>query len=279
MKAKLSVSVAALFACLSLCGFACGEAGGMVPLQSVTGSSSSDTTSTESPSSTESGTSSTESSQEESSSTENSSTESESSSTESGSQVSSSTESSSEESSSVVSSPEESSSSVESPPPHTHEYQNGACSCGDLEYMKLSGDGSYYIVTGWSNAREVVIPASYGGKAVREIASGAFRGKEITSVSIVGGVTKIGASAFLRCGSLERVTIGEAVTSIGALAFSGCTALVEVSFEAATGWTANDWSLPTEMLSNGSVAAKCLKGELVEGLDFKPCAYEWKKEG
>ncbi len=51
----------------------------------------------------------------------------------------------------------------------------------------------------------------------------------LTSVSIPEGVTSIGESAFYKCSSLESVTIPEGVTSIGGSAFSGCSSLTEIT--------------------------------------------------
>lgn len=49
--------------------------------------------------------------------------------------------------------------------------------------------------------------------------------KSITDVVIGGGVTSIGADAFIGCSSLKRITIPDSVKKIGEYAFSGCSSL------------------------------------------------------
>ena len=93
-------------------------------------------------------------------------------------------------------------------------------------------DGDYYTVTGLSedaDVTEIVIPAVYNGKPVREIDYNAFSGeRKIISVIISDSVTSIGEQAFYECDSLASVTIRNSVTSIGSGAFYGCYRLVEV---------------------------------------------------
>ena len=54
-------------------------------------------------------------------------------------------------------------------------------------------------------------------------------GKEVTELTIPGGVTSIGSSTFSGCTSLTTVTIPNNVTGIGGGAFSGCTGLTSVT--------------------------------------------------
>ncbi|MBR2407858.1 MAG: leucine-rich repeat protein [Lachnospiraceae bacterium] len=96
-----------------------------------------------------------------------------------------------------------------------------------------------------SQGSEIVIPEELFGRKVVEIAPNAFRGRDITSVVIPEGVTKIspyafgedyalvtvttpdslttiGDNAFWRCTSLQNMNLTENVTSIGEYAFSEC---------------------------------------------------------
>lgn len=97
----------------------------------------------------------------------------------------------------------------------------------------------------WSQGSEIVIPEELFGRKVVEIAPNAFRGRDITSVVIPEGVTKIspfafgedyclvsvttpnslttiGDNAFFRCESLQNMNLTENVTEIGEYAFSEC---------------------------------------------------------
>ncbi|MBO7683815.1 MAG: leucine-rich repeat protein [Kiritimatiellae bacterium] len=56
-----------------------------------------------------------------------------------------------------------------------------------------------------------------------------LNGSLITDLTIPGGVTSIGSSAFSGCSGLTSVTIPDSVTSIGSSAFSGCDNLYETN--------------------------------------------------
>ena len=68
-----------------------------------------------------------------------------------------------------------------------------------------------------------------GEMAHYDSASPAPWGTAITAVTIEGGVTSIGNSAFYNCKSLTAVTIPNSVTTVGTSAFRGCTHLAHVT--------------------------------------------------
>ena len=95
-----------------------------------------------------------------------------------------------------------------------------------LDYT-LSGDGTYYIVSGIGNCThtDIVIPAIYEELPVKEIQLAAFSYSDITSVIIPEGVTSIGPRAFEHCYDLVSVTIPNSVTGINDYTFNGCKSL------------------------------------------------------
>lgn len=121
-------------------------------------------------------------------------------------------------------------------------------------YFTLLDDGTYSVSAGdLIGAKEIVIPATYEGAAVTEIANGAFFEavglSKITipdSVKVIGanafggcislesfawpsGVREIPANAFKDCAVLKEISIPSGVVSIGSNAFFGCSELVEVT--------------------------------------------------
>ena len=64
---------------------------------------------------------------------------------------------------------------------------------------------------------------------VTVIPDSAFRGINVTSVTIPSLVTSIERYAFYNCSSLTSITIPEGVTSIGDYAFSGCSSLTSIT--------------------------------------------------
>lgn len=75
---------------------------------------------------------------------------------------------------------------------------------------ELLSDSDSYAVTGLANTavEKVVIPETYQGKAVTEIAEEAFKNcTGITEAVVPNSVTKIGKNAFRGCRSLEAISI------------------------------------------------------------------------
>ncbi|MBQ6453723.1 MAG: leucine-rich repeat domain-containing protein [Coriobacteriales bacterium] len=81
---------------------------------------------------------------------------------------------------------------------------------------------------GYSGAsRDVVVP-----DGVDAIGQGAFKGANITSVTLPNSVTKILNEAFSGCTELARINIPRGVKSIAYRAFEDCTALTAISLPA-----------------------------------------------
>ena len=104
----------------------------------------------------------------------------------------------------------------------------------DASYFTFTelDDGSYSIAAKDVNNMpvEVVIPATYNGKAVTVIGTNAFYNcANLTEITVPDSVTSIGDWAFLYCESLENITLGKNVTSIGFRAFQECKSLISIS--------------------------------------------------
>ena len=109
-----------------------------------------------------------------------------------------------------------------------------------LDFFPLP-DGTYAVSAGKSFfLEEIVIPATYQGKAVTCIgspsgvnasstASGFCAAPNLRSITIPDSVTSIGACAFQSCTNLTSVTIPANMTGIGSYAFENCSSLTSVT--------------------------------------------------
>ena len=94
--------------------------------------------------------------------------------------------------------------------------------------------GTGMIITGYTGTGgAIVIPARIQNLPVVEIGNNAFNRsravRDITSITIPSGVTKIGNSAFWQCIALRSVTIPNTVTVIDDDAFNDCKALTRIT--------------------------------------------------
>ena len=90
-------------------------------------------------------------------------------------------------------------------------------------------DGSLVIVSFVASRKNIVVPASIGGKPVKKLGDGLFQNNnELTMIVIPNGVEEIGANAFSGCAYLEQVTLPSTLTTIGDGAFSDCAVLGDV---------------------------------------------------
>ena len=99
-----------------------------------------------------------------------------------------------------------------------------------LKYAQ-NNDGTYRVTgKGTCTDKDLVIPATYNGKAVTAIGNSAFwKLNGLTSITIPGSVTSIGESAFNGCTGLTSITIPNSVTSIGGYAFYDCSRLTSIT--------------------------------------------------
>ena len=117
-----------------------------------------------------------------------------------------------------------------------HEFVEGVCTrCGmghvseGLKFT-LSGDGTYYIVSGIGDCtdRIISIPETHEGLPVKEIGYGAFEYENITRIIIPEGVIRISDYAFYYCRSLASVSLPSTLTEIGSYAFYTCESLKSI---------------------------------------------------
>jgi len=98
-----------------------------------------------------------------------------------------------------------------------------------LAFTAINRNKEYSVAKGTVTTGAVVIPASYNNLPVTEINYDAFKGTQITAVTIPNSVTDIGGEAFSGCTSLTSVTIPDSVTYIGFYAFFNCRSLNSVT--------------------------------------------------
>ena len=102
--------------------------------------------------------------------------------------------------------------------------------------LKQVGDFTFYVTkdsiellayTG--NATSVKLPQNFNGKKYQIAASAFVWNRDMKSVTIPNGVTKIGKLAFAECRSLKNITIPNSVTEIEERAFANCAGLENVT--------------------------------------------------
>lgn len=82
--------------------------------------------------------------------------------------------------------------------------------------------GSYYKLTGRGSSTDthIVVPLTYNGLDVIDIADGAFFGDSIiTDLTLSNNITHIGNNAFAECDNIGYIDLGESVVEIGEGAF------------------------------------------------------------
>ena len=116
-----------------------------------------------------------------------------------------------------------------------HKYENGKCvRCDDWEPTEGLEiiDYGYGIVVGFSSETPVDV---YIPRNVMEIDDNVFANSNILSVTM-GGVEKIGSSAFYNCKNLTRVIFPDKRVNISSYAFGGCDNLQGVYITDLRAW-------------------------------------------
>ena len=137
-----------------------------------------------------------------------------------------------------------------------------------LEFQINDDNASYSLISiGKCNDDKIVIPPTYEGLPVTEIAEFALAGYPIENVVIPEGIKVIHDYAFNYCDSLASITLPTTVVSIGEYVFEGCSSLATVYYNGSF----NSWN--NVSISNGNVeltSANIIFGEIpeVESLEF-----------
>ncbi len=98
-----------------------------------------------------------------------------------------------------------------------------------LSYQQLE-NGTYSVSVGEAkDATDVVIPYSYNGIKVTEIAKNGFKEcANLVSVIIPESIESIGRFAFFSCPNLSSINIPSSITVINASTFDSCTSLTSI---------------------------------------------------
>ena len=98
-------------------------------------------------------------------------------------------------------------------------------------FMVITNANGTLTITGYNGSSgDIVIPESLNGMPVTGVATNAFQGNtNLTSVTISGEVSNIGAFAFLYCDTLTNLVLGEGITNVPSFMCFACTNLANVA--------------------------------------------------
>ena len=103
-------------------------------------------------------------------------------------------------------------------------------SSSDALTFAENADKTGYVITGYSgSATYLILPETYNGKPVTEIANQVFARKSFTYVHMPDSITKIGANVFNGCTNLKELYLSSKLSEIGAGVFLGCSSLEAVN--------------------------------------------------
>lgn len=104
---------------------------------------------------------------------------------------------------------------------------------GNLKFRLLWNKGkqdSYEVAANDKSIVNAVIPSTFAGKPVTEIAGSGFNGcKQLRSCSIPDSIKKIGSSAFFDCVSLTDIKLPRGVTFNGSRTFVNCSSITAIA--------------------------------------------------
>ena len=94
----------------------------------------------------------------------------------------------------------------------------------------LLENGTYRVSKGGLGyAKAIVIPETYNGKPVTEIATNGFTNAGFETITIPASIKVIGAGAFSGCADFKHITLPQGITEIGDNTFNGCVYLEEIN--------------------------------------------------
>ena len=97
-----------------------------------------------------------------------------------------------------------------------------------LAFEKIGTTG-YKIKSYTGNANYLILPGTYDGLPVTEIANNVFKDRSFIYLHMPDSITTLGVAAFMNCKNLKEIYLSSNLTTIGASAFNGCTALETIS--------------------------------------------------
>lgn len=95
--------------------------------------------------------------------------------------------------------------------------------------FRMENGGAYVVEMADKTLTDITIPSQFADVCnVVGIDEGAFKGTNITSVTIPESVTEIGEEAFMDCTDLKEVNFAGSTAYLGERAFKNCTGLTEM---------------------------------------------------
>lgn len=139
-----------------------------------------------------------------------------------------------------------------------------------LKYTLLD-DGTYGVSVGKAtDSEEIVIPATYEGKAVTQILDQGFeKAYKLKSIVIPEGVVSIGNYAFKMCSGLKSIDLPDSLQSIGCLSFENCYSLKNIVIPQSTKTIKHRAFSGCTSLESATIGSNVA---IIEDLAFHNCA-------